>query len=132
MREATLKPDRIGILASSLCMVHCIATPFIFIAQSCSTACHEATATWWGSLDFLFLSISLFAIYQSTKNSSKTWIKYAMWVSWFVLLAVILNEKIQLISLPEIAIYFPAFALILLHIYNLKYCRCQPDNCCSR
>jgi hypothetical protein len=28
--------DTIGAAASFLCMIHCVATPFIFIAQACS------------------------------------------------------------------------------------------------
>ncbi len=131
MSIITFKTDKIGILASTLCMIHCIATPFLFLSSSCSSTCCESSPNWYSSLDFLFLLISLFAIYQSSKNSSKIWMKYAMWTSWGLLLAILLNEKIHLYSLFEYAIYFPALALVILHIYNLKYCQCKTDACCT-
>ena len=64
--------------------------------------------------------------------SSKTYIKYALWVSWTVLFAVLLNEKFQIIALVESAIYIPAILLVFLHIYNLKYCQCKTENCCTK
>jgi hypothetical protein len=131
MSITTLKTDKIGIIASTLCMVHCIATPFIFLAKSCSASCCEASPIWYSSLDYLFLIISLFAIYKSSKNSSKLWMKYAMWSSWTFILAVLLNEKTHVFSLPDYTIYFPALALVILHIYNLKFCQCKTDTCCT-
>ena len=131
MNITRVKTDKIGIIASALCMIHCIATPFIFLAKSCSVSCCEASPNWWSSLDFLFLIISFFAIYQSSKNSTKNWIKYAMWTSWAILLAILLNEKIHLFSLHEYEIYFPSLTLIILHFYNLKYCQCKTDTCCT-
>lgn len=131
MNLTTFKTDKIGIIASTLCMIHCIATPFLFIAKSCSASCCESSPNWWSSLDFLFLLVSFFAIYQASKNPSKIWLKYAMWTSWGLLLTVLLNEKIHLVPLFEYAIYFPALMLVVLHIYNLKYCQCKTDNCCA-
>ena len=131
MKITTLKTDKIGIFASTLCMIHCIATPFLLFAKSCSAACCESSPNWWSSLDFLFLLISFFAVYQSSKNTSKAWIKYAMWISWTFLLVVIMNEKSNLFPLFEYAIYFPSAMLVVLHIYNLKYCQCKTDTCCT-
>ncbi len=132
MTLTTFKTDKIGIIASTLCMIHCIATPFLFLAKTCSTSCCETSPNWWSSLDFLFLLISFFAIYQSSKNSSKLWMKYALWTSWAVLLIVLLNEKTHLFSLSDYAIYLPALALVVLHIYNLKFCQCKTDLCCTQ
>lgn len=129
MNITTLKSDKIGIIASSLCIIHCIATPFIFLAKSCSSSCCESSPSWWSSLDFIFLLVSFFAIYQSSKNSSILWIKYAMWSSLAFLLAVLLNEKTHLLPLPEYTIYFPAITIVILHIYNLKYCKCKTYIC---
>ena len=36
------KADLFGVLASSLCMVHCLATPLIFVVQACTQSCCEA------------------------------------------------------------------------------------------
>jgi hypothetical protein len=123
------KTDKVGIIASALCMIHCIATPFLFIAKSCSATCCETAPGWWTLIDYLFLIVSFFAIYRSSKNTSKTWMKYALWISWTLLLVVLLNEKLLYFSLFNYAIYFPALALVVLHFYNLKYCQCKTDNC---
>lgn len=131
MNIHTLKTDKVGIIASVLCMIHCIATPFIFIATSCSATCCETSPAWYSGLDFVFLLISVIAIYQSSKNSSKAWMKYVMLSTWTLLFIVIFNEKIQLLPLIESVIYFPAILLVVLHIYNLKYCQCKTYTCCT-
>jgi len=122
--------DLLGALASGLCMIHCIATPFLFIAQTCSATCCEAAPNWWSWLDYAFLVISFIAVWQTGKTSSKNWVKYALWISWVLLLVTIINEKLILIALPEAAIYLPALALVALHFYNLKYCQCKTNGCC--
>ena len=125
------KPDTVGALASSLCVIHCLMTPLIFAAQSL-TAVHEHSApVWWQNLDFLFIIISFIAINQSTKNSNNISIKYALWINWFTLFFLILNEKTEWFSLAEIITYIVAFTLAGLHIYNLNYCQCKSEECCN-
>lgn len=126
-----INADLLGALASGLCMIHCIVTPFLFIAKTCSASCCDASPTWWSWLDYIFLVISFFAVWRTSKNSSKKWVKYALWFSWVLLLMTILNEKIKLISLPEGTLYLPAMALVALHFYNLKYCQCSKDGDCA-
>ena len=123
--------DSIGAFASGLCLVHCIATPFIFIAQTCSATCCHTAPGWWTAIDFLFIGVSFFAVYWSAKHSSKSWMTYSLWISWVLLCFVILNEKIALLALPEASIYIPALALVALHLYNRKYCKCEDDTCCT-
>jgi len=124
------KSDYIGALASSLCLIHCVATPLIFIAQTCTITCCEATPIWWKFIDYIFLAISFFAIIWSTKTTTITWVKPMLWTSWLALVALILNENLEILPLPEIAIYVPALALVILHLYNKKYCGCVDDKCC--
>jgi len=131
MNLATTKTDQVGIIASALCMIHCLATPFLFIAKSCSATCCEAAPSWWVSLDYLFLLISFFAIYHSSKNTSSSWAKYALWISWSSLLILLINEKLQFLSVSVYTIYIPAIMLVLFHVYNLKYCQCKSDTCCT-
>ena len=126
------KLDTVGAIASSLCVIHCLMTPLIFAAQSL-TAVHEHSApVWWQSLDFLFIVISFIAINQSTKNSNNISIKYALWINWFTLFFLILNEKTEWFSLAEIITYIVAFTLAGLHIYNLNYCQCKSEECCEK
>ena len=125
------KTDLIGAIASTLCLAHCIATPFIFIAQSCSIVCCDSAPGWWGAIDYFFLVVSFFAIYRSTQTTSSNLIKPFLWLSWSVLFIIIMNEKRAWFPLGEQAIYFPALTLIVLHLYNKKYCQCNTTNCCT-
>ena len=126
----TSRSDIIGATASTLCFVHCLATPFLFVAQAGLTVGEELHPWWWGTLDIVFLVISFFAVYWSARHSSKRWMKSALWLSWITLSFVVLNEKLSLISLWEEAIYPPALALIVFHLYNRKYCTCGKQQCC--
>lgn len=125
------KSDNVGAIASTLCLVHCVATPFIFIAQTSSLTCCSVTPAWWKYIDYFFLIISFFAVYRSTQTTSKNWMKYALGFSWLALFFIIVNEKIAWFPLDEKLIYIPALALILLHLYNKKYCQCSLNKCCT-
>ncbi len=124
------RSDIIGATASTLCFVHCLATPFLFVAQAGLAVGEELHPWWWGTLDIVFLVISFLAVYWSAKHSSKRWMKYALWLSWIALTFIVLNEKAALIELREEAIYVPALGLIFFHLYNRKYCTCGKEQCC--
>lgn len=125
------RSDILGTFASSLCLMHCVATPFLFMAQASSVTFSSGPPTWWKFMDYIFLAISFFAIYWTTKTTTIKWIKPMLWLSWGVLLAIILNEKLELFFLPEAIIYIPSIALVILHLYNRKHCKCSTDKCCA-
>lgn len=127
----TSRSDIIGAIASIMCFVHCVATPFIFVAHAGLTHGMESHPWWWGTIDLAFLIISFFAVYWSTRNTTKRWIKYAFWFSWVFLSLILINEKVGLWHLAEELIYLPTLGLISLHFYNRRYCRCETDNCCA-
>lgn len=123
--------DLIGASASALCAVHCIATPFLFVAQSCHVeACCTSSPGWWNAIDYAFVGITFAAVFFSARNSAKSWMKYAMYASWVVLTVLIFNEKFSFFPIAEEWKYGCAFALISLHLYNRKFCRCG-DSCTS-
>ena len=130
MKTSAIPLDSVGIVAGTLCMIHCIATPFLFIAKACSSVCCADTPVWWQLIDYAFLIISFIAIYFITKKSTLSWIKIAFWISWFLLLVTLLNHTFMIISAPEYFIYIPASAIIILHFYNIKFCKCSEDSCC--
>lgn len=131
MRLTLQKSDSIGVLASTLCMIHCFATPFIFIAQTCSASCCQTAPNWWRWVDYFFLVISFFAVYRSTQTTSKKWIKIFFWINWGCLFIVILNERIEFIHLPKKVTYIVASTLVIIHLYNKRYCQCKTDKCCT-
>lgn len=130
------RSDLIGAWASGLCLIHCVATPLIFVAQASAVASHHDhhhhhdAPLWWAAFDIVFILISLVAVYYSAKNTTKNWIKYALFASWGALTFIILNEKLELVHLAEAWVYGPALGLILVHLYNRKYCNCAEEECC--
>ena len=124
-----IKSDSIGALASALCMAHCIATPFFFIASACSASCCNNSPLWWQWLDYCFLIISFFAITQATKSTKYDWIKLGLWISWAGLFLSILNVKFMWLYMNSNVKFIPAFTLVVLHVYNMKFCQCK-EQCC--
>lgn len=134
LTQSTRKLDLLGASASSLCLLHCLATPFLFIAEA-SVANHHHdhhgnAPLWWSVIDIIFIVISFFAIYFSAKTTSKNWVKYALFASWVFLTFIILNEKFEGFHLAEEWVYLPALSLVGLHLYNRKYCQCKNEQCC--
>jgi hypothetical protein len=127
--QFTSKSDIIGAMASSLCLIHCLATPLLFVTQAGILGIGDSYLEWWGIIDVIFLIVSFIAIWWSSKNTSKRWVRFALWVSWLLLALVIINEKLSLFPLFEEAIYVPSISLVFLHLYNRKYCRCKEGEC---
>ena len=123
--------DRIGAVSSGLCMLHCFATPFIFLSQSSLIFISVDFTLTWFILNYFFLFISFIAIYHSVKNSTNRFIRIFLYLFWLVLSGLIINESLEIFSIPEAATYFSASSLICLHIYNLRYCRCDDEDCCA-
>ena len=127
------KSDTLGVMSSALCMVHCIATPFLFLATatSCSQSCCGAAPIWYQWLDYVFILVSFFAVFHSTKSSNVNWVKYALWLSWLALVFVIFNANVfQWYYIPNNIKFIPSFSLFGFHLYNLRYCQCSKNNCC--
>ena len=119
-------PDNLGATFSSLCALHCYVTPLIFITQS-----HISIVPgWWQSLNYLFLSLSFFAIYRSVQNSSNLFIKILLFAFWGLLAFLLITEEFEIFHLPEFLTYGAGITLALLHIYNKKYCKCNDEGCC--
>lgn len=124
------KPDILGALASGLCLVHCIATPFLFLLPIGLET--DFVSIWWKQLDVIFLIISFLAVYKAASTTAAPLIKPALWLSWFALTFLLLNEKFEFYPLPEWITYIIAITLVLLHLYNRKYCQCKTDTCCTK
>ena len=129
--QRTIKPDIAGAIVGVLCALHCIATPFLFIAKASASTGHVEVPGWYQVFDYLFIVISFIAVFYAAQNSSKEWAKRAFWVGWGVLLLAILNETFELRHLPEASVYIPALILAGLHLYNRKYCQCADEGCCA-
>jgi hypothetical protein len=128
LTQKILKSDIIGASASGLCIIHCASTPILFLANLSVLPCCEIIPLWWQLLNYLFLTVSFIAVMSAVKKSTKVWLGIAFIVSWTFLFLAILIETYEIVMIPEILNYIPAFCLIALHLYNRKYCTC--DDCC--
>lgn len=126
----TERSDVAGAMASGLCMLHCLATPFLFVTQSELASDHSASPQWWGAIDFVMLGVSLLAVYWSVKNTSAHWMKYGLWICWVALALFILFDKF-VGHVHGHYFYLPAIGLVVLHLVNRKYCQCADDSCCA-
>ena len=127
MNKFSTKSDTVGALSSTLCVLHCVAIPILFLIQPTSAINKESLPIWWTSLDFVFLIISFFAVFWSAKKTAVKWVKYGFWLGWMALTAGILNEKFAVFEWSELSIYIPAIVLVFLHFYNRSYCQPKPE-----
>ena len=116
--------DIYGIIVCTLCLLHCIATPLIFFSVALSNDNKIPPPFLWKNLDYLFLAISLFIVYNSAKNTTKPIMKYLFGISWLILFLIITNEKIGVFNIPELVTYIISMNLAVVHLYNYRYCRC--------
>ena len=72
MKTSTIHPDNLGATFSTLCVIHCFATPFLFITQSYMLV----VPGWWQALNYIFLALSFFAVYKTSQNSSAILLKH--------------------------------------------------------
>ena len=126
MKISTIHPDNIGATFSTLCVIHCFATPFLFITQSYMLV----VPGWWQSLNYIFLALSFFAVYKTSQNSSNQIVKTLLFVFWGILAILLISEEFELFHLPEFITYLTGLTLAGLHIYNKKYCQYVDDECC--
>ena len=132
MTRSIFNSDYLGAAASGLCIIHCLLTPVLFVVQaSSSLTCSEISPGWWSAIDYLFLAVTFFAIRATTRSTTSGWIAQALYLSWAILAIVIVNESLHLLPLSPMIKYIPAGLLVTLHLYNLKYCRCEDDVCSS-
>ena len=106
--------DGLGALASTLCLIHCLITPFIFVVQSCAASCCASAPGWWLLFDYFFLTISFYAIFKSTKTTQSNFIKYSLWSFWFLLFCLIVNESFEVILINKMS--------YILLLYHFLFC----------
>ena len=126
MKISTIHPDNIGATFSTLCVIHCFATPILFVTQSYMLV----VPGWWQALNYVFLLLSFFAVYKTSQNSSNQIVKILLYIFWGILATLLISEEFELFHLPEFITYSTGLTLAGLHIYNKKYCQCDDEECC--
>ena len=131
MKIKTISSDHLGILTNVACMLHCLATPLLFVTQAQVSTLTLEVPFFWIFINYLFLFVSLAAISRSVQNSSNSYVKIFLISTWIFLGFFILNENFEIFNIPELFTYLAAITLSALHFYNLKYCSCKDDECCT-
>ncbi len=132
MRILFKNSDNLGIISSSLCFMHCLATPFIYMSFASLFNQNEFLSFSWKGINLIFIVFSLIAVNRSTKKTTSKIIKPIFWFSWGFLSFVLFNEEVKFIELPELVSYLSALNLAGIHVYNLKFCGCKDENCCTK
>ncbi|MBY0243885.1 MAG: MerC domain-containing protein [Sphingobacteriaceae bacterium] len=113
------KADLIGILSSSICLVHCLATPLLiaFGAEFITNPFFK----------YLFLILSFASIFKATEKVTNIKNATLLWVSfWGFLFSTLFQETYEWLHYSG---YLFAILIIIGHILNIKYCReCLTQN----
>lgn len=122
------KPDFVGISASFLCMVHCAVYPLIvslgvFVRTSSDSPRYFGTKyqhihSGWYWLDYIFVALAIWAVFNATKNTHSDFIKIGLWASLTVFsFSILLHHQFE-------GMFFLSFSasllLVIFHILNLK------------
>ena len=130
--------DLFGMFASGLCAVHCAATPFFFAARplldnaaTCSQSGCCSNAPWqWAMLDYLFLFISLVAVWYSAKHTTNQLVKFLLWAAWGCFALGLFLEG-GAFEFSKWIMYTGSAGLVATHIVNYRYCRTCRAQCCN-
>lgn len=107
------KADIIGILSSSICIVHCVATPLL-IAYGIGFMTNP-------KFKYLFLIISFVSIFKASENVKHPQIALLLWFSFLgFLFSNLFHEEFHWLDYFE---YFFAGLIITGHILNIKHCK---------
>ena len=129
MIVTTKNSDYIGAISGVLCIIHCIITPLLFIINAELATMQTLFAL--QIIGYVFLIISFFAVYRSALNTTNNTVKVLFFLFWGALLFLILNESFGVFRISETFTFISAFSLSALHIYNLNYCQCKDETCCT-
>ena len=124
------RSDLLGAIVSGVCAIHCTVTPLFFAAkpvleQVVSTEAHASP--WWAALDYIFLALSLAAVWYSARHTSHRVLKWVFWLAWIGFAAGLFSEHWDL-AYGKWLMYAGSATLIVAHIQNIRYCkRCEQD-----
>lgn len=112
------KSDWLGVASASLCVVHCLLTPFLLLIAS--------SFSWWHEVSYLFLLISFFAAFEASKHTESRIALRLIWLSFTLLtLCILFEDEFHFLHAMS---YLASFGLIGGHLYNLHYCKkCTRD-----
>ena len=121
-----------GVAASGLCAIHCTLTPIFFAARPVlegTMGSHTHGVSFWGALDYVFLVLSLVAVWYSARHSGHPTIKKVLWIAWLVFAVGLLSEPLD-IAYGKWLMYAGSLVLVVAHLQNYRYCQSKADGAC--
>ena len=117
--------DIFGASVSALCAIHCTLTPLFFAAKPfLDTAEHHHGhgGAWRGSLDYIFLVLSVVAVWYSSRQTSHPTYKWMLWAAWGLFAVGLLLEPLELWFIKGL-MYLGSAALVVIHLQNYRHCQ---------
>ena len=110
------KADVIGITGSVLCIIHCMVTPVLLM----TTAAFQDSTLRIGflSLDYVFISINIVAVYFATRHHTSPVIRKALWSFMSLFTIALLLEDVDPIF--RYASYVASAGLVITHLINIR------------
>ncbi|AFL82680.1 MerC mercury resistance protein [Belliella baltica DSM 15883] len=128
-RISTQSADLMGISASLLCLIHCLVFPvfislgFIFSPSEnhIHDHNHEHVHFDWHILDYLFILLAIWAVYNAVKSTQSKSIKIALWIAVSIFsIGVILHEIFDWMIIIS---FLSSVGLVIIHVINWKFHR---------
>jgi hypothetical protein len=117
--------DIMGISASILCMIHCLAFPVLisagFIFSPVDHHIHEYDHLHfdWHWIDFLFVAFAIWAVYNAAKSTQSKSIKIALWVAVSIFsMGVMFHDVFHWMLYLSL---MGSISLVVIHIINWKF-----------
>lgn len=109
--------DTLGIISSFLCLIHCISLPILISVKPVAAKFIDEDLQF---LEYIFLGVSLIAVYFATRSSHVTRrIKWAFYIIFALFtLGIFLEESF--VWLTYLA-YAGSAGLIVMHIINIRH-----------
>lgn len=118
--------DWMGAVVSILCVVHCAVSPLFFVAKpvfaSMMVSPHGHPHGLWASLDYIFLVLSLMAVWYSSEHTTHATLRWVLWASWVVFAIGLFFEPLEFPFGPWL-MYAGSISLVIAHLQNYRHCQ---------
>jgi hypothetical protein len=113
--------DCLGATASAFCLLHCTVVSASVLALPLLVGTeggHESR--FWSGLDYIFLAISLVAVWYAGRGTRHSLHRRLLWLAWFVFAAGILAESFRF-AFGHGLMYLGSVGLIVVHLLNMRH-----------
>ena len=115
--------DWLGVAASALCTIHCALSPLFFVSKPVLASTFGPqmhTHGPWASLDYVFLILSLLAVWYSSEHTRDSAIAWILWGAWATFAVGLFFEPLEW-SFGKILMYVGSIVLVIAHLKNYQH-----------